>query len=382
MAEDSGQERTEQATPKRLREAREKGDIARSRELATMAVLLAAALGLLMTGRYAVERMASLMRQGLAVPRAVLLDPALLPQWLGHALTGMLLVLAPVLAILVVAALAGQFALGGVAFSPAGLAPKLEKLDPVKGLQRLFSWRALAEFLKAIAKCLLVGVVAVLVLRHEMPRLLMLGREPLQPALADAVTLLVHAFVWLASALVLVAAADVPFQLWDHARKLRMTRQELRDEAKETEGNPQMRARVRQVQREMARRRMMEAVPTADVVITNPTHYAVALSYDDSRAGAPRLVAKGADLIAAEIRRRAEAAAVPVVPAPPLARAIFHNTELDQEIPRALYLAVAQVLAYVYQLRAGAHPAPLPALRVPAELSGNQTDSLSLEGEG
>lgn len=370
MAEESGQERTQQATSKRLQEAREKGQIARSRELATMAVLMGAAGGLLITGHYVIDRMAALMRHGLSIPRNVLMDPARAPAWLGHALIDAMLIMAPLLAILTVVALIGQFALGGVAFSAEAIVPKWEKLDPVKGLQRLFSWNALAELFKAIVKFVLVGVIAALVLRHEAPRLLMLAREPLRPALADTVGLLAWSFLWLSAALILVAAADVPFQLWDHARKLRMTHQEVRDESKETEGNPQMRARVRQVQREMAQRRMMEAVPKADVVITNPTHYAVALSYDDSRAGAPRLVAKGADLVAAEIRRRAEQASVPIVPAPPLARAIYHNTKLDQEIPRALYLAVAQVLAYVYQLRTGAPPAPLPALPVPDDVQG------------
>lgn len=368
MAEDSGQERTEEATPKRRREAREKGQVARSRELGTMTVLMAGAIWMLVMGEAAMARLAALMTTTLSPPPAVLMDSSLLTRWFGNALWEGFWLVAPLLTMLVVAALVSPVALGGLAFSPAAIAPKLEKMSPIKGLARIFSWNGAIEFVKALAKFLLVSAVAVLVLRAAAPELLLLARQSLEPAVAHAAHLLAWAFLWLSAVLVLVAAIDVPFQLWDHTRKLRMTHQEVRDEHKESEGNPEVRARVRQVQREMAQRRMMEAVPDADVVITNPTHYAVALRYDAERAGAPRLVAKGAGEVAGRIRERAEAAGVPMFAAPPLARAIYFNTRLDQEIPRGLYLAVAQVLAYIYQLRAGAAPEPPAELPVPGEL--------------
>ncbi len=362
MAENSdGQERTEQATPKRQQDARRKGQIPRSRELNTLAMLMAAAGTLVVSGGHMAAQFADLLRNGLSFDRRAIFSPRGLIDAMDMALGAGLSLVAPFFVISVVVALASSVALGGWGFSAESLTPKFDKLNPIKGLKRLFAVRGLVELLKALAKFLLVGGVGIGLFLHYSSELIGLGYESVEAALAHAGEILARSFLVLSATLILVAAVDVPFQLWDHKRNLKMTKQEVKDESKDTEGKPEVKSRIRQMQREIAQRRMMEAVPEADVVITNPTHYAVALKYDEARMGAPVVVAKGKDLIAREIRERAIAAEVPIVSAPPLARAIFFSTELDQEIPAALYLAVAQVLAYVFQLRtAGRHGGDVP----------------------
>ncbi len=375
MAEDTGQERTERATPKRLREARERGQVARSRELGSAALLTTGAATLLIAGGHMGGRTAALMRDALALRGAELGRPEALLARLAEALAAGYLTAAPLLVVAVVAAVAATLAVGGWVFSAQAVAFRPEKLDPVKGLQRIFSVQGLVELVKAVAKFALVLAVAVAVLAWEAPEILGLAREPLPAALAHAGRLFAVTFLLLAAALVLVAAADVPFQLWNHARQLRMTRQEVKDELKDTEGRPEVRSRIRQIQRQMAQQRMMAEVPRADVVVTNPTHYAVALRYEEGRRAAPVVVAKGADLVALRIRALAREAGVPVLELPPLARALYRSTDLGREIPAALYVAVAQVLAYVYQVRAaraaGAPEPPPPAeVPVPEDLAG------------
>ena len=269
----------------------------------------------------------------------------------GEASAEALWMLAPVFILLLLAAVLGPAALGGWVFSTSALAPKFERLDPVRGLQRMFSVRSLVELLKAIAKVLLVGAITVLLLWTLRGELAAMEMQPLEPAIHHAVTMLGWSGLALSASTLLIAALDVPFQLFDHAQKLRMTMQQVRDELKESEGRPEVKSRIRQLQRQFARSRMMAAVPKADVVITNPTHYAVALRYDAGRAAAPMLLAKGSDLVALKIREIAEAHGVPVVSSPRLARAIWFTTEIEAEIPAGLYLAVAQVLAYVFHLR-------------------------------
>jgi len=261
-------------------------------------------------------------------------------------------IMLPFFVIMVLASVAGPLSMGSVTFSAQSMHFKWEKLDPIKGLQRVFAWRGVVELLKALAKFAVIGSVALVYLSHESSSYIGLGHEPVLQAVDHAGHLLIMGFLMLASSLILIAAVDVPFQLWDHQRQLKMTFQEIKDENKDTEGNPDVRGRVRRLQREMAQRRMMAEVPNADVIVTNPSHYAVALSYDpQSNVGAPVVVAKGADIIAMQIRRIANEHRVPVMEAPPLARALYHSTELKQEIPEGLYLAVAQVLAYVFQLK-------------------------------
>ncbi len=350
---DASQERTEQATPKRLREAREKGQVPRSRELNTMTVLLAAAGGMLVLGPRMAEGFYQFMRGGLTLNRNMVTDSAMLYPALEEAIRQGLWLMAPLLMVMVVAAIVASIALGGVAFSAKAMAFRWDRLDPLTGLGRVFSLSGLMEVVKALAKFLIVATVAIIVLWRDAPVFLGLGSESLAPALMQAGSLMGWGFLFMSAALVLVAAADVPFQLWQYAKNLRMTRQEIRDELKETEGQPEVKGRQRRLQREIAQRRMMEEVPHADVVVTNPTHYAVALRYNESTNGAPRVVAKGADQVAQRIRELAEKNHVVMYSAPPLARALYVHTRLGEEIPAALYVAVAQLLAYVYQLKAG-----------------------------
>ncbi len=374
MAQNDAQERTEQATPKRLQEAREQGQTLRSRELNTLAMLLMAAGGMFFLGAGLVDSMSALMRGGLQLSRAQIFDHGALTHLFGQSVLDALAALFPFFLLLVVVALGAPLLLGGWSFSGKALAFNWEKLDPLKGLGRLFSLHSGMELIKALVKLILIVAVLVLWLKYNAAAILNLGTEPLNRALAHAINLLAWAFLVCSSTMIVIAAADVPFQIWDHAKKLKMTRQEIRDEGKETDGNPQIKGRIRTLQREMAQRRMMAEVPKADVIITNPTHYAVALRYDQSRMRAPRLVAKGAGPIAQRIRELGAEHQVSIVSAPSLARAVYHSTDLNQEIPAGLYLAVAQVLAYVYQLKRRAEnpdlqPAPLPAdLPIPDEL--------------
>lgn len=352
MAEqDTGQERTEEATPKRQQEAREKGQIARSRELNTMLLLLAAAVAAWTLGPRMIQGLLAMLHAHLSLTRAEVFGTHALTLQLRAGLINALSIMTPFFVIVVLAALLAPLAMGGWGFSGEAMAFKWDKLDPVKGLTRVFAWRGLVELIKALAKFILVGSVALLFLYLSLGALQGLGYEPLYQALGHTGHLFVQAFIVFSAALILIAAADVPFQLWDHKRQIKMTRQEIKDEFKQSEGSPESKARVRRMQQEMAQRRMMSEVPKADVIVTNPQHYAVALRYDQAKMSAPVVVAKGADLVAAKIRGIATKVKVPIVSAPPLARAIFHTTEINAEVPAALYMAVAQVLAYVFQLR-------------------------------
>ncbi len=351
MAQETAQEKTEQPTPKRKEEARKKGQVPRSRELTTMAVLLAASAAMLFFGDRMLTGLLTMMRDGWQLQRADLMDVAHMPAAFMDAVAAALLSLMPFFILVTLIALFAPMLLSGWSFSAEALAFKWEKLNPVKGMGRIFSWRSAMELVKALAKFSVVLMIALGLLWHNVDDLLALGAQSVLPALARTGHLLSWSFLVLSSAMILIAAVDVPFQLWDHNRKLRMTRQEVKDEFKDTEGSPELKRKVREVQQEMAQRRMMEEVPRADVVITNPTHYAVALRYDQDSMGAPTVVAKGRGTVAARIRALAVEHEVPVVSAPPLSRALYHHTDLNQEIPAGLFMAVAQVLAFTYQLR-------------------------------
>lgn len=376
MSQNTGQEKTEQATPKRLREAREKGQIARSRDLNSLILLLAASGGLLAYGETMLAGMVRQMYSGFILSREVLFDSARLQQHLGEAMIDALQAFSPLLGVLFVAALLAPMALGGWSFSPKAVIPSWGKLNPAKGLGRMFSRRAPVEGLKAFAKFAVVAIASVILLSQWAGEIFMLGSEPLRQGLAHTAHIVGWAFMAISSVLVLIAAVDVPFQLWDNANKLKMTKQEVKDELKQTDGSPEIKGRIRAVQRQLAQQRMMQDIPEADVVVTNPTHYAVALRYDQEGSGAPKVVARGADLIAGQIRKVARANNVAIVEAPPLARALYFNTEIGQEIPAGLYVAVAQLLAYIYQLKtmqaAGQDVPPPPVdLPVPDELLGH-----------
>ena len=357
---DTDQEKTEQPTGKRLDEARKEGNVPRSQDFNTAAVLLLAGGGLRMFGASMSAALSQLMHSGLELSTAQDFDPKLALSTAASELLHALLACAPLFGLTVVAALAAPLALGGWNFSFEALTPKFTRLDPIAGFGKLFSARSAVELGKAFAKFLLVAGTAFLVLRSQAAHMLALGNEPIDSALADAVRLVADALLIMSGTLGLIAAIDVPWQLWQHHKELRMTREEIREEAKETDGSPESKGRVRRMQRDLVRRRMMHEVPTADVVVTNPTHFAVALRYDEGRMRAPRVVAKGADLIAARIREIATEHTVPVFEAPPLARALYHNVEIGGEIPAELYAAVAQVLTYIYRLKAARSAGHLP----------------------
>ena len=352
MAEnENGQERTEQPTAKRLEDAKRKGQVARSKELNTMAVTLAGAIFLTASGGYLGEALTDLMGRGFSLTRADIFEPTAMSKHLVGAMRETLITLLPFFLVTVVAAVLASVVLGGFSFSAEALAPKLSKLNPVKGMKRVFSLKGLLELVKALAKFLLIGGVTTLLMWQFLDDFLGLSELALTQAVVRAGQLVGLSAVVLASTLILIALVDVPFQLWDHKRQLKMTRQEIRDELKETDGRPELKSRIRSLQHELAQRRMMEDVPKADVIVTNPTHFAVALRYDQMQMSAPRVVAKGSGLVATNIRRVGSEAKVPVVESPLLARALYFNTEIGAYIPAGLYLAVAKLLAYVFKLK-------------------------------
>ncbi len=350
--EDRDRERTESPSQKRLDDARKAGRVPRSRDLGAAVVVLTGAVALRMLGATVGARLAALMRDGLTLDHAQIVDGTQMLPRLAHAAAQGIMAAAPLLGLLLVAALLAPLAIGGWNFSTTALVPDFSRLDPVAGLGRVFSLRGLIELSKALARFIVVALVAVMVLSHQFRSFAGLGTEPVGSGVAHATSLIGTAFIALGGALAAIALVDVPLAIWQYNQSMRMSRQELRDEHKETEGSPESRSRVKRVQQQLARRRMMSKVPTADVVITNPTHFAVALRYDEQRHRAPIVVAKGVELIALKIREIAEEHQVPIVEAPPLARALHAGCELGDEIPTRLYAAVAKVLTYVYQLRA------------------------------
>lgn len=352
MAEqDSAQERTEAPSAKRLQEAREKGQVPRSQELTTVMVLMASAMAMFIVGEGLVQSLTDVMKLTLNLERNMLFDVSAMTSLLWQAVEIMALDLGFFLAITVVAALAAPAFIGGWNFSAQAMGIKPEKLSPLKGLKRIFGPQGLVELGKALGKFLLVGFFGTLILWGLRDQLLTLGQQEVIPAMAELGYIVLWGFLAICASLILIVMIDVPFQKWNHQRQLKMTKQEVKDEHKETDGSPEVKGRIRRMQIQLSQARMMQDVPKADVIITNPTHYAVALRYDQAKSGAPVLVAKGADLIAQQIRMVGQHHEVPQLSAPPLARAIFYNTEIGEEIPAGLYIAVAQVLAFVFQLR-------------------------------
>lgn len=373
MSDDSSaQERTEEATGKRLEEAREKGQVVRSRELNTALILFSAVMLLLSLFSSFFQSISHIYESSLALRPDDLLDDKLLPVRLHEAGYEMLRMFFPFAVVMLMVGFLSPILIGGWNFSIGAVMPQWNRMSFSAGLKRMFSAQAIVELLKALSKFLLISVVAVLFIKIHMMDIL--GREgaAIDGAIAAGLKLCALALLIMTLAMMAIALIDVPWQIFNYRKGLRMTRQEIRDEFKETEGKPEVRSKIRQLQRQMAERRMMSDVPTADVVITNPTHFAVALKYDKSSMNAPLVVAKGADLVAARIREVAKEHAVPLVEAPPLARALYFSTDIDREIPAGLYVAVAQLLAYVWRLRRfhgglGKNPGPTPAFTVPEE---------------
>ncbi|WP_043695307.1 flagellar biosynthesis protein FlhB [Luteibacter sp. 9133] len=375
MAEGADNEdKTESPSDKRLREAREKGDLPRSRDLSTAVVVLAGVATLIASRDQMSMHAANIMHVGLRYGR----DDLFAANGLYHALMTAVMegfwMLAPVFIATMIASVAAPTLMGGLNFSFEALVPKFDRLDPIKGFGRLVSLNGLVELGKSVLKLILIGGTLVWFLRKSTTEMYMGGTGPVAEGIARAFGIFGHASLIFAVALGAVALVDAPWQKYSFTKKMKMTKQEVKDEHKESEGSPELKSKVRQMQHQMARRRMMEDVPTADVIVTNPTHFAVALKYDENRMGAPRVVAKGVDVLAQQIRDVAGGAKIPVVEAPPLARALYATTEIGREIPSALYVAVAQILAYVFRLKQaiamGDLPPELPKQEIDPDLLG------------
>lgn len=371
MAEENAQERTEAATPKRQEDARKKGQVARSRELSTSALLLVSASLFYVFADHIYQSLAAFLYAGLHLSTPEMTDSGDLLRHFARMLMMATWMTLPYFLILLVAVIASGLMVGGWVFSTQSLIPDFTKLDPISGAQKIISKHGALELVKAVLKTLVIGGFGVTLLWAQRNALFGLVAQTPDHALLHLMRMSGLVFLILSATTLLIVLFDVPFQIWTLNQKLKMSRQEIKDEMKESDGNPEIKSKVRAMQREMARRRMMAAIPKADVIVTNPTHYAVALRYKEGEQRAPMLLAKGADLVAAKIREIAAEHHIPIVEAPPLARALFHHVELEQEIPVSLYRAVAELLAYLYQLRVAApqqYP-PLPETwSVPAEL--------------
>lgn len=373
MAEDSDLEKTEEASSKRIEKAREEGDVPRSRELVTCTVLFSAGLGFLMMGSQLNQALKETITSGLSFERALAFEPTLLLMKISGMISTLLITFMPFALILIAVAIASPILIGGWVFSNKAYLPQFSRLNPIQGISNLVSKNAAVELIKAMIKAILVATVGYLVISNDMEPILSLSLMPVESSISQVGHIMLMGFISIVSVLVVIAAIDVPYQLYQYANKLKMTKEEVKQESKESEGNPEIKARIRQQQREMAKRRMMSEIPKADVVITNPTHYAVAIQYQNEGMSAPIVIAKGADLVALKIREIAAENKIVTMEAPKLARALYAHTELGQEIPEALYSAVAEVLAYVFQMRVfknqgGFRPEIPKALPVPEAL--------------
>ena len=374
MAEnENGQDKTEEPTDKRVRDSREKGETVRSKELSNLVLMLAGTGGILVFGGAIAQMFMTIMRSSFTISREMVIDHTYMTRFLLAAGKEALIAMQPFMLTMVVAALLGPLLLGGWLFTLSALAPNFARMNPLPGLKRMVSAHALVELLKSTAKFCIILTVAVVVLRKDQKDLMAIGAEPLEQAIIHSLQVVGWSAFWMACGLIIIAAVDVPFQIYEAHKKLLMTKQEIRDEHKDSDGRPEVKQRIRQLQQELSQRRMLTSIPDADVIITNPTHFAVALKYDPEKGGAPMLLAKGTDFIALKIREIGAQHQILILESPALARSIYYSTELDQEIPAGLYLAVAQVLAYVYQIRQfhagrGKRPVALGDIIIPPDL--------------
>ena len=371
MAENSSAEKTEDPTERKLRNAREEGQVARSVELPAAAVTIGAILTLFFMGGYWIKQMAEIFASGFKFDRKTLDNPDLMVTAFAHQIGEAFLLIVPVLLVTAIMAILSSGATGGYLFSLKSTLPKFSKLSLLSGFKRMFGANAAIELLKAILKFSLVTIVLWALVSRQMDKMMQLGQMAIEPALAAAGWMIAESALWLSLSLLVIALIDAPYQKYSFIKRMRMTKQEVKDEMKDMEGRPEVKQQIRRRQREMANNRMIQKVQDADVVITNPEHFAVALSYDPTGDGAPILLAKGSDYMAARIREEAEKHGVEIFAAPPLARALYFSTEADQPVPESLYLAVAQVIAYVFSLadvRPGVAPMLKPQPKVPASM--------------
>ncbi|WP_122034127.1 flagellar biosynthesis protein FlhB [Aliivibrio sp. EL58] len=351
MAESDGQERTEDATAKRLQQAKDKGQVARSKELASVSVLVCGSVALMWFGEDVAKALFSIMERFFSISREEIYDTNKLLEIVGGALIALVFPVFLILITLFVAALLGAAGLGGISFSAEAAMPKPSKMNPMSGIKRMFGMQSWVELLKSILKVSLVGGTAFYLIDKSKADLFQLSLDTYPANIFHSLDILLNFILLISCTLLIVVAIDIPFQIWQHANQLKMTKQEIKDEYKETEGKPEVKGRIRMLQREMTQRRMMADVPSADVIVTNPEHYSVALRYDQSKDSAPIVVAKGVDHIAMKIREIAREHNIDILPAPPLARALYHSTEVEQQIPDGLFAAVAQILAYIFQMK-------------------------------
>jgi flagellar biosynthetic protein FlhB len=363
MAESDSGEKSEEPTAKKLTDARKKGQIARSKDLGTMFVLVGSACAMLLVGNSLVQALSLMMKRLFSLSRRETMDLNALFNVIANSVT---LVVTPILwifFIIIVAAFIGNTMLGGMSFSWEAMAPKASRLSPLAGFKRMFGVQAGVELIKSILKFFVVFIVAFLLLTGLFEQILGLSLEAVPTNFAHAVSMLLWMFLTLALSIGIIAIIDAPYQVWNHTRQLKMTKQEIKDEHKNTEGNPEVKGRIKRTQYEMSQRRMMGEVPDSDVVITNPTHYSIALKYDADVGGAPKLVAKGIDEMAMHIRTIAKEHDVEIIQSAALARSLYYTAEVDQDIPEELYAAVAQVLAFIFQLnehKKGRGKKPIP----------------------
>jgi flagellar biosynthetic protein FlhB len=368
---ESAQEKTQEPTAQKLKKARDDGQVARSTELPAAVIVIGAFLMLMLTGGWLITRLSGVFAQGFVFDRQLIEKPLLLPAHFGDQIFSAFLLVLPVILFTMVAAIIASGMTGGYLFSFKALKPKGSKINPINGFKRIFGTHALVELGKAILKFVLVAGVLWWSLMSNMDALVQIGQMSLEPALSAAGSMIMQSALWVALSLAVIAMIDVPWQKHSFTKKMRMTVQEIKDEFKQMEGSPEVKAQIRRRQREMSNARMMDRVKDADVVITNPEHFAVALEYDPTGDGAPIMVAKGSDHMAALIRAEAKAHGVHLFEAPPLARAIYFTTEVEQQVPEDLYHAVAQVIAYVFSLEAASpmNPArPKPQVKIPPSM--------------
>ena len=351
MAEDSGQERTEEPTDKKISESRKKGQVARSKELGTTFVLIFSAIALLLYGPAIAKGLYNIMGRGLTLNRNETYDTTKMFSVWGEMFSELFFPMAMFVFIITIAGIVGNTLLGGYNFSWEAAAPKASKMSPMKGIKRMLGPQAAIELVKSILKFVLVAGFAILLIQMFFYEILHLSIEQIPSSIIHSLEILAWMFLALSCTMIIISAIDAPYQSYNHHKQLKMTLQEVKDEYKNSEGDPQIKARIRRTQREMSQRRMMQDVPDADVVVTNPTHYSVALKYDTEKAGAPIVLAKGVDELAMQIRKIAKGNEVPIVESPILTRSLYHTTEVGDQIPDQLFTAVAQVLAYVFQLK-------------------------------
>jgi flagellar biosynthetic protein FlhB len=371
MAEKSSAEQTEEPTARKLRNARDEGQVARSVELPAAAVTIGAILVMFFMGGYWIKQMAEIFASGFKFDRKSLDNPDLMVTAFAHQLGEAFLLIIPVLLVTAVMAILSSGATGGYLFALKSTLPKFSKLSLLSGFKRMFGANAAIELIKSILKFTLVAVVLWALVSRQMDKMMQLGQMAIEPALASAGWMIAESALWLSLSLLVIALIDAPYQRFAFMKQMRMTKQEVKDEMKDMEGRPEVKQQIRRRQREMANNRMLQKVKDADVIITNPEHFAVALSYDPTGDGAPILLAKGSDHMAARIREEAQKHGVEMFAAPPLARALYFSTEVDHPVPEALYLAVAQVIAYVFGLadvRPGVAPVIKPQPKVPASM--------------